>query len=110
MKIKELAQACGLTVCVGGEDLTGEITGCYIGDLLSWAMGKVCAGDVWLTVMGNVNAVAVAVLADAACIVLVDNAVLDDIAKAKAAEQGVIVLQTEQSAFTLSKTISEMLG
>ena len=110
MKIKELAEACGLAVCTGEENLEKEITGCYIGDLLSWAMGKVQAGDVWLTVMGNVNAIAVAVLADAACIVMVDNAVLDDAAKAKAAEQGVVVLSAKQSAYTLAKTISEMLG
>ena len=63
------------------EEIDKEITGCYIGDLLSWAMSRIKTGDVWLTVMGNVNAIAVAVLSDAACIILTDAAALDEEAK-----------------------------
>ena len=36
-------------------------------DLLSVAMGKAPAGCAWVTVMGNMNTLAVATLADAAC-------------------------------------------
>lgn len=109
MKIKELAERCGLEVLTCPALLEQEITGCYIGDLLSWAMGKVRSGDVWLTVMGNVNAVAVSVLADAACIVLVDNASLDQEAKAKAEQQEVVILSGKQGAYDLAIQISEML-
>ena len=46
-------------------------------DLLSFVMGRAPADCAWITVMGNVNAIAVAVLADTACIVLAENAALD---------------------------------
>ena len=36
-------------------------------------MGRAQEGDAWFTVMGNVNAVAVAVLADTACLVLTED-------------------------------------
>ena len=61
MTVHQLKESLELTVLV--EQTTDKkITGCYIGDLLSWAMSRVQAGDVWLTVMGNINAIAVAAL------------------------------------------------
>lgn len=109
MKIKDLVKQCELQVLTCPDNLEQKITGCYIGDLLSWAMGKVQSGDVWLTVMGNVNAVAVSVLADAACVVLVDGATLDQDAQAKAEQQEVVILSGKQGAYDLAIQVSEML-
>lgn len=64
------------------------MTGGYCGDLLSWVMGRAQEGDAWFTVMGNVNAVAVAVLADTACLVLAEDSPLDDDARQRAAAPG----------------------
>ena len=83
MKIKEFADKLNLRVLTPFDE-EREITGCYSGDLLSWVMSRAQEGDVWLTVMGNINAVAVAVLTECACIVLTENASLDDQAKEKA--------------------------
>ena len=38
MTVKEFADALALKVLVEG-DMEREITGCYIGDLLSWVIG-----------------------------------------------------------------------
>ena len=110
MKISEFAKQCDLQVLTCPDHLDREIAGCYIGDLLSWAMGRVLADDAWLTVMGNVNAIAVSVLADAACIVLVDNATLDAEAKEKAEQQEVVVLSGKQGAYDLAVRLSELLA
>ena len=67
MTVNDLIKALDLEILVSG-DLDRTVTGGYCGDLLSWVMGRAKAGDAWMTVMGNVNAVAVAVLADTACI------------------------------------------
>ena len=40
-------------------------------------MGKAPAGCAWITVMGNVNSIAVATLADISCIILADSVELD---------------------------------
>ena len=65
----------------------------------SWAMGRAKEGDAWFTVMGNVNAVAVAALADCACIVLCHGASLDAVAKTRAEEQGINIFTTDLPEF-----------
>ena len=99
LTVRELSKKCGLTVLTCEDELDREICGCYVGDLLSWVMGRAKADDAWLTVMGNINSIAVATLADVACIVLTENAALDAAAKAKAEQQGVAILQTEHNSF-----------
>ena len=39
MTVKEFAERLNLKVMIEGE-MDREITGCYIGDLLSWVMGR----------------------------------------------------------------------
>lgn len=108
MKVNELIKNLELTVLTEG-DLERECGGCYSGDLLSWVMSKAREDDVWLTVMGNVNAVAVAVLTDCACIVLTENAALDEDAKQRALQQGVTILRSNKNAYELSALISKLL-
>ena len=91
MTVKEMAAACGWTLLAGGEGEDNQIDGCYIGDLLSWVMARAQSGNVWITVMGNVNAIAVATLTDVSCIVLTENAALDADAASKAEMQGIPV-------------------
>ena len=98
----------GLEVLTAG-DLSREVTGCYCGDLLSWVMSKAQDGDCWLTVMGNINAVAVAVLTDCACIVLTEQAALDEAAKLRAEQQGVTILTTGESAYALAVKLSAVI-
>ena len=70
MTVNELAAQLNLTPLAGTEGDKTEVLTCYSGDLLSWVMGRAESGDCWFTVMGNINAIAVAFLADCACIVL----------------------------------------
>ncbi|MEG2053654.1 MAG: hypothetical protein RR052_01810, partial [Oscillospiraceae bacterium] len=51
-----------------GEDK--EINGFFCCDLLSHVMGQSLEGNVWCTVMANINSLAVASLSDAACLIL----------------------------------------
>lgn len=108
MKIKEFAEILNLKVLTAYDE-DKEITGCYCGDLLSWVMSRAKEGDAWLTVMGNVNAVAVAVLTECACIVLTENASLDEQAKAKAEMQGICFLRSEKNAYELAVEISKII-
>ena len=63
MIVRELVEKLNLKVLVEG-DMDREITGGYCGDLLSWVMGRAKADDAWITIMTNINFVAVASLAD----------------------------------------------
>ncbi len=108
MTVQDLIEKLDLSVLVEGE-LDREVTDCYIGDLLSWVMGRAPADSAWLTVMGNINSIAVATLADVSCIILVENAALDAEAKRKADIHGVTILQTEANSYQLAVKISALL-
>ncbi|MBQ1838886.1 MAG: hypothetical protein II127_04645 [Ruminococcus sp.] len=109
MTVKDLIERLNLTIMVEGE-LDREVTDCYIGDLLSWVMGRAPMDSAWLTVMGNINSIAVATLADVSCIILVENAALDDAARQKAEIHGVTILQTEENSYSLAVKISGLLA
>ena len=108
MTVKELSEKLELNILVEG-DLDREITGGYCGDLLSWVMSRCQSGDCWFTVMGNINCAAVAVLTDCACIVLTENAALDDDAKARAEMQGINILQSEKNAYQLAVELGKLI-
>ncbi len=108
MTVRELIEKCDLEILVE-DDLDREVVDCYIGDLLSWVMGRAPADSAWLTVMGNINSIAVATLADTACIVLVENAALDADAKNKAQIHGVTILRTAENSYRLAVKIASLL-
>ena len=86
-----------------------EVSGVYIGDLLSWVMGRAGQDNVWITIMSNVNIVAVATLSDASCILLAEGVTLDDEVRALAEEKGVNVIRTELSAYDAALRLSSVL-
>lgn len=110
MTVSELKNTLDLTYLCG-EDIAAEkkIAGCYCGDLLSWVMSRAEPGNIWLTVMGNVNSIGVAVLADISCIVLTENAALDEDAKTRAEQQGVVILTTYKNSYQLAGEISKLI-
>ena len=72
-------------------------------------MSRASENDVWLTVMGNINSIGVAVLADVACIVLTENASLDEDAKKRALENDVIILTTSKNSYQIASEISKVI-
>lgn len=90
-------------------DPSREITSVYIGDLLSWVMGRAPADSAWITIMSNVNVVAVASLADTACVILAEGVCLDDSVSATALEKGVNVLRSSEGAYEIAIKLGQML-
>ncbi len=100
MTVSELQNKLGLEVVTMPEP-DREVTGGYCGDLLSWVMGRAQSGDMWVTIMTNLNIVAVATMSDAACIVLAEGVTVDDGVVEKAELHGVNILRSERSAYSL---------
>jgi hypothetical protein len=110
MKLSDIAPYLALKLLTKAEAaLDNEVTGCYIGDLLSWVMSRCQPGDAWLTVMGNLNSVAVASLADAACVILCENAALDEDAKKKASSLGIPYYSTEKNSYETAVLLAQLL-
>lgn len=98
MTTKELNSLLKFKVLNAGDE-TNEVTKTYCCDLLSFVMGKAPAGCAWITVMGNMNSIAVATLADISCIILADSAELDEQALAKAVQHNITVLKSDAPIF-----------
>lgn len=109
MTVSEMAKECGWTLLAGKNGADREVEGCYAGDLLSWVMGRAGEGDLWLTVMGNVNAVAVATLADVSGIVLTESAALDAEAAQRAEQRGIAVYRTERNTYETAVEVCSLL-
>lgn len=109
MKVSELKEKLNLTVVTQEDFFDKDVMGCYIGDLLSRVMGKATEGDAWITIMNNLNIIAVASLTEAACIILCEGVSLEEKITERANDEGIIVLKSEKSAYELAKEISKLL-
>ena len=103
VKVSELASTEGFGI-ISLSDGEREIGGVYIGDLLSWVMGRAKADDAWITIMSNINIVAVASLADVACIILAEGVQLDKAVTETAQAKGINVLSCTMPAYEAAKT------
>lgn len=86
-----------------------EIEGAYIGDLLSWVMGNANPNNVWITIMSNINTIAVSTLVDVSCILLAENVEPDKDALATAQAKGINILSTPLSSYEAALTVSRLI-
>lgn len=108
MTVYELATTCQFNVlCCPEPDR--EINGAYIGDLLSWVMGRVSPDNVWITIMSNINVVAVASLSDVSCVLLAEDVTLDDEVLKTAKEKGINVFSTSLTTYEAALKVSGMI-
>ncbi len=86
-----------------------EINGVYIGDLLSWVMGRAQADNVWITIMSNINVIAVASLSDVSCVLLAEDVTLGEDLLNTAKEKGINILSTSLAAYEAAIKLSGMM-
>jgi len=63
----------------------------------------------WITVQAHMNIVAIASLHDMACIVVPESIEVPESTLSKAEEEQVIILSSDQDAFTLAQKLSALL-
>ncbi len=104
MTVNELSEKCGFSaVCMPEPDR--DVDGCYIGDLLSWVMGRAQSGNAWITIMSNVNIAAVASLTDVSVIVLAEGVALDESVVNVAVQKGINIVSSDAPAFETAMKI-----
>ena len=108
MTVQQLMEACGFTAAALPQP-DREVSGVYIGDLLSWVMGRAGADEAWITIMSNRNVMAVATLADTACILLAEGVSPDEGVAELAAQKGVNILQSPESAYRIALRLRDAL-
>ncbi len=99
MKLEKVISSLGLRELAGGAP--AEYDGVYVGDFLSRAMSRVEAGNLWITIMSNINVIAVASLTDAAAVILAEDVDMTEEVLAAAREKGVAVYTSGMSAYEI---------
>ncbi len=108
MTVNELCEKCGFSAVVV-PDGDREVTGCYMGDLLSWVMGRAKGNDAWITIMSNINIVAVASLADVACIILSEGVTVDDDIITTAEQKEINILSSALPSYETAVKVSDQI-
>ena len=106
MSIKEMAEQLGLKIIADEVELGRKISKVYICDLLSFAVSKAPRDGAWITVMNNVNVIAVASLADVSCVIMAEGVTPDAQALEKAKSIGLPLLLSELPAFEIGQAIA----
>lgn len=108
MTVKEIAEKLGLTPVSVADDAR-EVQGGYAGDLLSWVMGRVPEDAAWVTIMTNVNVVAVAVLRDVAMVIVAEGSEIPADVIERAREQEVNLYSAAADVYTVCAALSRLL-
>ena len=90
-------------------NLDKSVAGVYVCDLLSWVMSNANENDLWITVLTNINVVAVAMLTDVACVVIPESIEIESETITKAENEGVTILRSDMSAYEICIRAHELL-
>ena len=109
MQVGEVVKVLQLEVSAGSEGLTREVTGGFTGDLLSLVMANAKEGDIWMTVQGHENALAVASLVGLSAIVLTQGIKPNEAMVQKAHELSIPILLTPLGSYEMCVAIEKLL-
>jgi hypothetical protein len=109
MNLQEIIDTLKLTVLTDTKDFSKDVPAAgYTSDLLSCVMAGACRQGLWVTLQAHVNIVAVAALLDLCAIIVTENAIPDPATISKANEEGITLLSTTDSSFTIAGKLWEM--
>lgn len=80
----------------------------YTSDLLSCVMTGAKADGIWVTLIANINIVAVASLLEIPAIIITENAQPDDATIARANQEGIVLLSTSADSFQVVSDLSDL--
>lgn len=99
MTVRELMEKLD-AVCLNPDaNLDAEITCGYSCDLLSWVLAHGKAGMAWCTVQNHVNVIAVSVLMEMACVILVEGVEAEEASLKKANDEEMPILRTPKTSY-----------
>lgn len=108
MTVSELCRVAGLqALAMPAPDR--KVSGGYAGDLLSWVMSRAEPGDVWVTIMTNINIIAVSHIADIAAVIIAEGAEVGSDVIGKAGEQGINILRSTADTFDIILSVGRIL-
>lgn len=101
MKVNELMELLDAKCLTPDANLEAEISCGYSCDLLSWVLAHGKAGMAWCTVQTHVNVIAVSVLMEMACVILVEGVEPEEASLKKAIDEEMPILATNKTAYEI---------
>ena len=108
MKVCELNEKLDLTSHVLTKP-DKDISGVYAGDLLSWVMGHADEGNILITIMSNINVLAVASLLDLSCVILSEGVKPDEEFINLAKEKQINIFSSTLDTYSVCTKLYEIL-
>ena len=108
MLLREVIKELELEVISDNGAMNVEVTGGYVSDLLSHVMGKAKSGQIWITMQGHQNIVAVASLIGLAAVVVADGIEAEEKAIQKAQDQEVILCKTNLPVYEIAGRLYQL--
>lgn len=99
MKVRELMEQINAQCITPDANLDAEISCGYSCDLLSWVLAHGKQGMAWCTVQTHMNVIAVSVLMEMACVILVESVEIEEASLKKAIQEEMPVLVTDKTAY-----------
>jgi len=101
MKLKDIVERLDLEVITGESNLDTEIRRGYVSDLLSDVIANAEENDIWITLQGHQNIVAVASMKELAGIIIINGRKPEKETIEKAKIEDIPILLTPLPAFEL---------
>lgn len=109
MIVKEIMETLNLTLVAGKDGLSNKVEGVYVCDLLSWVMSHSKHGDAWITIQTHSNVIAVASLLELSCVIIPENAEIEEDTIKKADEEGIPLLITSNNAVYICSQLNHVI-
>lgn len=105
MKVQDLKKISAFNF-INLADEKKDVSGVFIGDLLSWVMANGDEGQIWITVQAHLNVVAVSLLKEFSCLLICDGAQCDEDFVLKCQQEEVNLIQTSLNAYECAKALA----
>lgn len=104
MILKDISKELQLET-INESDLNKKVNGCYIGDLLSNVMARAKKGELWITIQGHQNVIAVALLTEVSAVIVCEDMEIDENTIKRANDKNVNLFRSKLSAYNLAKKL-----
>jgi predicted transcriptional regulator len=108
INLRHIADRLSLEVCAAEQNLDTEVTGGYASDLLSYVMARAKEGNVWVSMQGHANVVAVASLVNLAGVIITEGTRPEPATLEKANQEGIPILATRLTTYDVVGRLYEL--
>ena len=102
MTLREMIEKLELIVVAETGALDETVSGGYVSDLLSHVMGQAKAGQIWITMQGHQNIIAVASLVGLSAVIVAGGVEPEEQTVVKARDQEVVLCKTNLSTYEVA--------